>query len=121
MGLGDRHSENILFTKDMHTVHVDLNCLFDKVNGFGVLGIHGTYTSVCIEVFETMCKNKDIIISNLLSFVYDPLHEWNKKEGEGKNIIDKLRDKLTEVDVQSKVDELNSEASDLNMICRYDV
>ena len=31
LGLGDRHGENILFdASNGDTVHVDLNCLFDK-------------------------------------------------------------------------------------------
>lgn len=63
LGLGDRHGENILFdglTGD--TVHVDLNCLFDKakslevpervpfrlthnvVDALGVTGVEGEYT-----------------------------------------------------------------------------
>lgn len=32
VGLGDRHGENILFDSSCgDTVHVDLNCLFNKV------------------------------------------------------------------------------------------
>lgn len=32
LGLGDRHGENILFDSESgDTVHVDFNCLFNKV------------------------------------------------------------------------------------------
>ncbi|KAK6089415.1 hypothetical protein P3W45_001552 [Vairimorpha bombi] len=133
MGLGDRHTENILI--DVYTcdiVHVDLNCIFDKakscsipetvpfrltqniVDGFGILGIHGTYTSACVKTLDLLHSNRDIVISNLLSFVFDPLHEWNKKESMGKKIVDILSSKIECVDLQSKVEDLNEEASSLN-------
>ena len=35
LGLGDRHGENILFdTVSGETVHVDFNCIFNKVSPF---------------------------------------------------------------------------------------
>lgn len=37
LGLGDRHGENILFDdSNGDTVHVDLNCLFNRGEGFEV-------------------------------------------------------------------------------------
>lgn len=42
LGLGDRHGENILFDSTTgDTVHVDFNCLFNRVKTFF---IHSTLT-----------------------------------------------------------------------------
>lgn len=133
MGLGDRHTENILLdSKSFDVVHVDLNCIFDKgkscsipelvpfrltqniINGFGALGLHGTYNNTCISTLDLLQTNRSIIISNLLSFVYDPLHEWNKKEATGKKIIDSLSDKIQDGDTISKIEDLNDEAMNQN-------
>lgn len=47
LGLGDRHGENVLFDASCgDTVHVDFNCLFNKVSGimlFYILCAYITY------------------------------------------------------------------------------
>ncbi|EOB13117.1 Protein kinase rad3 [Nosema bombycis CQ1] len=131
MGLGDRHADNILFDINVgDTVHVDLNCIFESskklsipervpfrltqnvIDAFGVLGLEGTYTNTMNETLELFLKNRNLIISNLLSFVYDPLHEWRiRKEKAPKLVLDVLEKKLSPTDVTLKVEHLNEEAS----------
>ncbi|WUR05097.1 serine-protein kinase ATM [Vairimorpha necatrix] len=137
MGLGDRHTENILLDRStFDMVHVDLNCIFDKgkscsipelvpfrltqniLDGFGALGVHGTYTSACVRTLDLLQSNRSIILTNLLSFVYDPLHEWNKKESTGKKIVDGLSNKIENGDVLSKIEDLNEEAMDQSNLCQ---
>lgn len=137
MGLGDRHAENILFDSNTgDTVHVDLNCIFGKgreleipecvpyrltqniVDAFGVLGLEGPYNKSLFATLDLFLKNKNAIISNLLSFVHDPLFEWRKKTSvTPKGIIDGLYGKLDDVDVGSKGDMLNQEAMDPEHLC----
>lgn len=137
MGLGDRHAENILFDSNSgDTVHVDLNCIFGKgreleiaervpyrltqnmVDAFGVLGLEGLYNKSLYATMELFLKNKNVVISNLLSFVYDPLLEWRKKADMPKKIINELYSKLEDVDVSSKCEKLNSEAMSEDNLCR---
>lgn len=130
MGLGDRHADNILFDENVgDLVHVDLNSIFEAakklsvpekvpfrltqniVDAFGVLGLEGAYSNSMCETLELFLRNKNIIISNLLSFVYDPLHEWRaRKEKAPKQVIESLEKKLAPVDVTSRVELLNEEA-----------
>jgi serine/threonine-protein kinase ATR len=97
VGLGDRHGENILF--DEHSgecLHVDLNCLFEKgleftipekvpfrlthnmVDAFGVNGIEGPYRKCCEVTMRVLRTNKELLMSVLETFLYDPLCEWNR-------------------------------------------
>ncbi|WWC71522.1 uncharacterized protein I206_105480 [Kwoniella pini CBS 10737] len=76
LGLGDRHGENILFDGlSGDTVHVDLNCLFDKnmVDALGVTGVEAAEISMAI-----LRTNSDSLMSVLEAFVHDPLIEWMK-------------------------------------------
>lgn len=138
MGLGDRHCENIMFdTITGDTVHVDLNCLFERgknfevpetvpfrltqniVNAFGVLETEGTYRKALELTLKMVFERKDLIIANLLSFLYDPLFEWNKKLN-GEQIIQSLKDKSEIDDVQEKADELIRDAtSEINLSNMY--
>lgn len=130
MGLGDRHCENILFDRSKFTVHVDLNCLFDKaktfeipekvpfrltnniLDAFGILKVEGCYRETMEYTLKILIEKKNLIIANLLSFLYDPVFEWKKKNPI--SVIDELKDKLMINDIQSKVDELIKEATDEN-------
>ncbi|ELA41621.1 atypical/PIKK/ATR protein kinase [Vittaforma corneae ATCC 50505] len=133
MGLGDRHSENIHFDRMTgDTVHVDLNCIFDKaksleipekvpfrltqniIDGFGVLKLEGTYKHTLKYTLEVLRNNRDVIQANLLSFVFDPLFEWARRKTEPVKIIDGMNKKLDFEDVDFKVEELIGEATDIN-------
>ncbi|TBU16923.1 protein kinase domain-containing protein [Ordospora colligata] len=140
MGLGDRHAENIMFdSKTGDTIHVDLNCIFGKgyeisvpervpyrltqniVDAFGVMRLEGLYNDALGNTLELFLHNKNVLVSNLLSFVYDPLFEWRRKSIEmPKRIIDELNAKLDDLDTSSKCEMLNEEAmSDENLCMMY--
>lgn len=130
MGLGDRHCENIMFDMNYLTVHVDLNCLFDKaksfkfpekvpfrlthniLDAFGILKTEGCYRETMEHVLKLLIEKKNLIIANLLSFVYDPVFEWKKMNPS--TIIDELKNKLEIKDIQNRVDNLIKEATDEN-------
>ncbi|KAH9844382.1 uncharacterized protein C8Q71DRAFT_696515 [Rhodofomes roseus] len=105
IGLGDRHSENILLdTTTGSVVHVDFNCLFEKgkqletpervpfrltqniVDGFGITGVEGVFRIACEVTMQLLRDNKDTLMSVLDAFIHDPLVEWEdekrKKERE---------------------------------------
>ncbi|ODO06790.1 hypothetical protein I350_04149 [Cryptococcus amylolentus CBS 6273] len=107
LGLGDRHGENILFdglTGD--TVHVDLNCLFEKgttfeipervpfrltqnlVGALGVTGVEGVYRKAAEITLDILRSNSDSLMSVLEAFVHDPLVEW-ARSGRGKKSAEK--------------------------------
>eukprot|EP00300_Choanocystis_sp_HF-7_P008824 c16130_g1_i1.p1 GENE.c16130_g1_i1~~c16130_g1_i1.p1 ORF type:complete len:255 (+),score=57.86 c16130_g1_i1:107-871(+) len=105
VGLGDRHSENILFdTTTGDCMHVDLACLFDKgrrlacpeivpfrltqnlVDGLpGLRGVDGIYRVACEQSLRVMHQNKALLMNVLEPFVHDPLLEWMQKDGSNSN------------------------------------
>ncbi|KAI5191427.1 serine/threonine-protein kinase ATR [Nematocida minor] len=115
MGLGDRHCENILFDgKTGETVHVDLNCIFDKglslrvpetvpfrltqniVDAFGPTKEEGQYKLTLERVLKFLSLNKDLIVANLLGFVHDPLGEWTGRNNAKMaiQVIEKIKVKI---------------------------
>jgi len=97
VGLGDRHSENLLLnTLTGECVHVDFDCLFDKgltlprpelvpfrltcniVDAMDLNGAQGSFkkaSEVCLHVLRSQ---KQVLLSVLESFVIDPLVEWHR-------------------------------------------
>ncbi|PRD29055.1 UNVERIFIED_CONTAM: atr [Trichonephila clavipes] len=82
VGLGDRHGENILFDSSCgDTVHVDLNCLFNKgetmecpecvpfrlthnmVDAMGPTGYEGAYRKACEVTMRVMRSRIDALMS----------------------------------------------------------
>lgn len=103
LGLGDRHGENILFDGlSGDTVHVDLNCLFEKgktleipervpfrltqnmVDALGVTGVEGVFRKAAEITMSILRSNSDSLMSVLEAFVHDPLVEWTSR-GRGKS------------------------------------
>ncbi|PKI83205.1 non-specific serine/threonine protein kinase [Malassezia vespertilionis] len=95
LGLGDRHGDNILFDAGSgDTVHVDLNCLFDKgstfeipervpfrltqnmVDALGVTGVEGAFRRTAEVTMHILRANKESLMSVLQAMVHDPLGEW---------------------------------------------
>jgi len=95
IGLGDRHLENINVDEtNGDTFHVDMNCLFNRgetfdvpervpfrltqnmVDAFGPLGIEGPFRISCEVALAVMRRQKDVLMSVLRPFVFDPLVEW---------------------------------------------
>ncbi|UOH82515.1 hypothetical protein LQV05_005222 [Cryptococcus neoformans] len=98
LGLGDRHGENILFDGlSGDTVHVDLNCLFEKgktleipervpfrltqnmVDALGVTGVEGVFRKAAEITMSILRSNSDSLMSVLEAFVHDPLVEWTSR------------------------------------------
>ena len=96
--LGDRHCENILFDETSgDTVHVDLNCLFDKgrtfeipekvpfrltqnlVDALGVTGVEGVFRKAAEITMGILRNNSESLMSVLEAFAHDPLVEWSSR------------------------------------------
>lgn len=99
IGLGDRHGENILFDETSGgCVHVDFNCLFEKgktleypekvpfrltqnlEHACGAGGINSAFKTVSSAVMNMMWDSKRSILTNLETFLHDPLVEWSKSK-----------------------------------------
>ncbi|QQP36516.1 Ataxia telangiectasia and Rad3 related, partial [Caligus rogercresseyi] len=110
-GLGDRHGENIMFdSKNGDTVHVDLNCLFNKgdtlaipevvpfrltqnmVHAMGPLGVEGPFRIACETSLNLMRKEKDVLTSTIRPFAFDPLLDWMPRTSKGKGSTPKGED-----------------------------
>lgn len=94
IGLGDRHLENILLDqKTGEVVHVDFNCLFNRgerlevpevvpfrlthnmVDAMGLTGYEGHFRRTCEETLRVLRNHRDMLMSVLNPFVFDPFVE----------------------------------------------
>ena len=100
IGLGDRHSENILInTATGECVHVDFDCIFDKglhlpkpetvpfrltqnmLDAFGPAGADGgVYSSSFQAALSTLRCNRDTLLSVLEPFIKDPVIDWKRQK-----------------------------------------
>lgn len=97
LGLGDRHTENILLDlRGGDVFHVDFDLLFNKgeelkvpelvpfrltpnmVDGFGALGVEGPFRKACEVTMAVLRENKRMLLTVLQVFLHDPLVEWTK-------------------------------------------
>lgn len=104
IGLGDRHSENILIdTNSGDCVHVDFDCIFDKglnlprpevvpfrltanmLDAFGPSGHEGVYTSGLQTAMRTLRDNRDTLLSVLEPFLKDPIIDWKRYRSQQKS------------------------------------
>eukprot|EP01048_Picozoa_sp_COSAG05_P001550 COSAG05_NODE_53_length_23772_cov_13.856630_3_plen_210_part_00 len=104
LGLGDRHGENILFdANNGECVHVDFACLFEKglqlaqpevvpfrltanmVDALGVTGTEGVYREACEVTMSLLRDKQDLLMTNLETFLHDPLVEWSKGKADRLN------------------------------------
>jgi len=160
LGLGDRHLENInVDTATGDTFHVDMNSLFNvsetykvpeivpfrlthnQVDGFGPLGIEGPYRISCEVTLRMMRDQKDLLMSVLRPFIFDPLVDWtvrdkSKKKDQpeenkpGQQALARVQDRLdglvqppdkkrkenlnTPLSVEGQVDHIIKEAMSIN-------
>jgi len=133
MGLGDRHCENILFDCGTgETVHVDLNCIFDKgqemqipevvpfrltqniTDAFGPTKTEGLYRHTLERTMRFLSQRKDLIGASLLDFVHDPLGEWTGRSNTktAMQIIQRTQDKIEFDDEIGKTASLIEKATD---------
>ncbi|KAF2947934.1 serine/threonine-protein kinase ATM isoform X2 [Oryza sativa Japonica Group] len=95
VGLGDRHSQNILIDQETaEVVHIDLGVAFeqglmlktpervpfrltrDMIDGMGVTGVEGVFRRCCEKTLSVMRANKEALVTIIEVFVHDPLYKW---------------------------------------------
>ncbi|EGF83285.1 hypothetical protein BATDEDRAFT_3972, partial [Batrachochytrium dendrobatidis JAM81] len=95
IGLGDRHLDNILIDVGHgELAHIDFNVCFEKgrslripetvpfrltqnlVGALGPTGTDGLFRIACEQVFRVMRNNREILLTLLEAFIYDPLVDW---------------------------------------------
>ncbi|KAF9075300.1 hypothetical protein BDP27DRAFT_1315847 [Rhodocollybia butyracea] len=95
LGLGDRHTSNILIDKIKgEVVHIDLGIAFDQgkllpipenvpfrmtpdmVDGMGISGTNGVFQRCSEETLRVLRDESDVIMTILQVFRYDPLYSW---------------------------------------------
>ncbi|GET01157.1 serine/threonine-protein kinase SMG1 isoform X2 [Rhizophagus clarus] len=104
IGLGDRHLDNILIDFNQgEVVHIDYNVCFEKgkklrvpetipfrltqnlETALGITGVEGVFRIACEHALRVMRENKEMLITLLEAFVYDPLVDWNQNLLEDKD------------------------------------
>ncbi|XP_048500072.1 serine/threonine-protein kinase ATM isoform X3 [Beta vulgaris subsp. vulgaris] len=95
VGLGDRHSMNILIDQaTAEVVHIDLGVAFEQglmlktpervpfrltrdiIDGMGVTGVEGVFRRCCEETLAVMRTNKEALLTIIEVFIHDPLYKW---------------------------------------------
>ncbi|XP_042498310.1 serine/threonine-protein kinase ATM isoform X2 [Macadamia integrifolia] len=95
VGLGDRHSFNILIDQaTAEVVHIDLGVAFEQglmlktpervpfrltrdiIDGMGVTGVEGVFRRCCEETLSVMRANKEALLTIIEVFIHDPLYKW---------------------------------------------
>ncbi|KAK6920707.1 Phosphatidylinositol 3-/4-kinase, catalytic domain [Dillenia turbinata] len=95
VGLGDRHSMNILMDQaTAEVVHIDLGVAFEQglmlktperipfrltrdiIDGMGVTGVEGVFRKCCEETLSVMRTNKEALLTIVEVFIHDPLYKW---------------------------------------------
>jgi ataxia telangiectasia mutated family protein len=95
IGLGDRHTSNILLDKSTaEVIHIDLGIAFEQgkllptpeqvpfrltrnmVDGMGTSGVEGVMRRCCEETLRVLKKQKDPLLTVLSVFIHDPLYKW---------------------------------------------
>ncbi|KAI8877781.1 hypothetical protein K501DRAFT_229661 [Backusella circina FSU 941] len=101
IGLGDRHLDNMMIDfKSGEIIHIDYNVCFEKgkrlrvpelvpyrltqnlYGALGVLGTDGPFRVAAEETLRVLRKNKEVLITLLDAFVYDPLVDWESEAEE---------------------------------------
>lgn len=100
VGLGDRHTGNILIREDRERcgqlVHIDLGMVFDQgkllpipekvpfrltremLDGMGVAQTEGVMTRCCEETLRVMRENKQALLAIVDVLLHDPLASWKE-------------------------------------------
>ncbi|XP_017973415.1 PREDICTED: serine/threonine-protein kinase ATM isoform X2 [Theobroma cacao] len=95
VGLGDRHTMNILIDQaTAQVVHIDLGVAFEQglmlktpervpfrltrdiIDGMGVAGVEGIFRRCCEETLSVMRTNKEALLTIIEVFIHDPLYKW---------------------------------------------
>ncbi|KAJ1675158.1 hypothetical protein EV182_001817, partial [Spiromyces aspiralis] len=95
LGIGDRHSHNILLDEITgEVIHIDLGIAFDQgkllpvpevvpfrltrevVDGMGYIGTDGMFKQSAISALQTLKQSTNMITTVLSMLKYDPLYQW---------------------------------------------
>mmetsp|Transcript_9361 Transcript_9361/g.35034 ORF Transcript_9361/g.35034 Transcript_9361/m.35034 type:complete len:3189 (-) Transcript_9361:83-9649(-) len=95
LGIGDRHTMNILVQQDTaEVVHIDFGITFEQgrnllqpetvpfrltrdiVDGMGVTQTSGAFTKACIDTLRVLRKSQSLLITILEVLLHDPLFKW---------------------------------------------
>lgn len=95
IGLGDRHLDNMLVDfRSGEMIHIDYNVCFEKGRrlrvpelvpyrltqnlhaALGITGVDGPFRTAAEETLRVLRKHKEVLITLLDAFVYDPLVDW---------------------------------------------
>ncbi|GFR43088.1 hypothetical protein Agub_g4095, partial [Astrephomene gubernaculifera] len=96
LGLGDRHSGNVLLHGATgQVVHIDLGIAFeqghflltpelvpfrltrDVVDGMGVSGVEGPFRRCCEETLRVLRSHSESLLTVIEVVLHDPLHKWS--------------------------------------------
>ncbi|KAJ3046729.1 Serine/threonine-protein kinase smg1 [Rhizophlyctis rosea] len=99
IGLGDRHLDNILLDSSLgEVVHIDYNISFESGRklripetvpfrltqnvraALGVTGVEGRFRVASEHTLRVLRENREMLMTLLEAFVYDPLVDWTKDE-----------------------------------------
>mgnify|MGYP003685144865 CR=1 FL=1 len=99
VGLGDRHSSNILLDNETaELIHIDLGIAFDQgsllripecvpfrltrdlVDGLGVCGVEGPMRGSAEHTMRVLRANAEALLAILQLVVHNPLYKWSQEE-----------------------------------------
>lgn len=98
IGLGDRHLDNMLVDfRSGEIIHIDYNVCFEKgkrlrvpelvpyrltqnlYGALGITGVEGQFKIAAEETLRVLRTHKEVLITLLDAFVYDPLVDWESE------------------------------------------
>lgn len=109
IGLGDRHLDNTMVDFGSgEIVHIDFNVCFEKgkrlrvpelvpfrltqnmVHALGITGPDGLFKITAEQVLSVLQRHKEVLVTLLDAFVYDPLFDWSTEveENQKKQMMD---------------------------------
>ncbi|KAI3914770.1 hypothetical protein MKW98_002006 [Papaver atlanticum] len=130
VGLGDRHSMNILLDQaTAEVVHIDLGVAFEQglmlktpeqvpfrltrdiIDGMGVTGVEGVFRRCCEETLSVMRTNKEALLTIIEVFIHDPLYKWALSPLKALQLQKESEDDITILEHSQDVYEGNKDAA----------